>query len=475
VQPQLNSTTKADYQNKKPHLYCQFMQQPNAINLQLEITNKQILKMSMPIAFSIIVPQLNFITNNIFLGGLSTQALAVAGVTGVYYLLFAMIGAGLNNGVQMLISRRAGENKIDEIATLFWQGVRLAILFAMAGILLTLFIAPTILKYSLHSQDDYNMAIGFLRIRIWGLPFLYLYQMRNALLVGTNQTKYLVIGTATEAGINILLDWLLIYGHWGFPNLGFNGAAVASVIAECSGLVVIYIVIHVKGIGKQLHLYTNKAFDKTATLLILKKASPLILQLALSIGSWEFFYILIEHHGTTDLAISNVMRNVFGFFGCITWAFASTTNSMVSNVIGQGLQHRVKELIYKILKLNVLFALIVCVLLNVLSVPFLSIFQQGDAFIVKAIPVLRTISAAMILMSISVVWFNAVIGTGNTRITLYTEMAAIILYCIYVYIILEKLNLSIVYGWMSEWLYWAVLLVPSIIYMHSNRWKDKKI
>ncbi len=451
------------------------MQQQHNMNLQVEITNQQILKMSLPIAFSIIVPQLNFITNNIFLGGLSTQALGVAGVTGVYYLLFAMMGVGLNNGVQMLISRRAGENRLDEISKLFWQGVRLAIIFAVAGIVLTLFIAPTILHYSLHDAERYNMAIDFLRIRIWGLPFLYLYQMRNALLVGTNQTKYLVIGTATEAGINILLDWLLIYGHWGMPKLGFNGAAIASVIAECSGLVVIYAVIHVKGIGKQLQLFTHRAFDKTSTLLILKKSSPLILQLALSIGSWEFFYILIEHHGAMDLAISNVMRNVFGFFGCITWAFASTTNSMVSNVIGQGLQNRVKELIYKILKLNLLFALGVCVLLNVLSVPFLSIFQQGDVFIQQAIPVLRTISAAMILMSISVIWFNAVIGTGNTRITLYIELAAIILYCIYVYIILEKLNLSIIYGWMSEWLYWTVLLVPSIIYIHSNQWKDKKV
>ena len=409
------------------------------------------------------------------MGGLSRQALAVAGITGVYYLIFAMIGVGLNNGVQMLISRRAGENKLDAISSLFWQGIRLAFVFAFAGILLTWFIAPALFKFALKDPERVEMAVGFLRIRIWGLVFLYLYQMRNALLVGTNQTKYLFIGTATETVVNIVLDYALIYGKLGFTEMGFNGAAVASVIAEFSGLIVIYGVIHFKGIGKRLQLMKNKHFHKANTLLILQQSTPLMLQVALSIIAWEFFYILIEHHGETDLAISNVMRNIFGFFGCFTWAFASTTNSMVSNIIGQGLHNKVEELVFRIMKLSLGFALMVCLILNIASSSFLSVFQQGDDFVQQAIPVLRTISAAMILMSISVVWLNAVTGSGNSTITLYVEIVAIILYSIYVYLVLEKWQLSIIYGWMSEWVYWLSLLIPSFFYMKSGRWKNKKI
>jgi len=62
------------------------------INLQVEITNRQILKIALPIAAAILVPQINFITNNIFLGGLGEEQLAVAGITGVYYLIFAVVG-----------------------------------------------------------------------------------------------------------------------------------------------------------------------------------------------------------------------------------------------------------------------------------------------------------------------------------------------------------------------------------------------
>lgn len=444
-------------------------------NLQLQITNKQIFKISLPIAASILVPQLNFITNNIFLGHFSVNALAIAGITGVYYLIFAVIGNGLNNGLQSLISRRAGENRMGEIGNIFNQGVRIALVMSLIGMLITWFIAPTILRYSLHNEEHVKVAINFLNVRIIGLPCLYLYQMRNALLVGINKSKFLVIGTAVEALSNVGLDYVLIFGKLGLPAMGFNGAAIASVISEALGLITIFFVIKWNGISKQLQLFKNFTYDAVTTKLILVQSSPLIAQYAISIISWEFFYILIEHHGTTDLAVSNAMRNIFGFFGCFTWAFASTTNAMVSNIIGQGLQHKVIELIYKIVKLNLGFAAIVCALLNIFPSLFLSVYGQGDVFITTAIPVLRIVSFALLLMAVSVVWLNAVTGTGNTKINLYIEIFAIIFYCSYVYIVLEKLNLSIMYGWLSEWLYWIVIFVPSYWYIQSGKWKGKKI
>ncbi len=445
------------------------------LNLQVNISNKQILRIALPITASIIVPQINFIINNIFLGGLGQRSLALAGITGVYYLVFAVVGQGLNNGLQALISRRAGENRIDAIGNLFSQGVRISLVFALAGILITWFVAPTILGFSLHDANSVGLSVHFLYIRILGLPFLYVYQMRNALLVGTNQSKYLIIGTATEAVTNVFFDYSLIYGHFGMPALGFNGAAYASIIAEFAGLMVIFVVIRLNGITKQLHLFKNWAFDLANTQLILKQSYPLILQFMISIMSWEFFYVLIEHHGEQALAVSNTMRNIFGFFGCFTWAFAATSNTMVSNVIGQHKQHLVMQLIYRIMGWSLGFAVLVCLFLNIFPYAFLSIYGQGEDFIRAGIPVLRVVSMALVLMSVSVVWMNAVTGTGNSKMNLFSEVAAISFYCFYVYMVLEKMNLAITWGWGSEWIYWTTILVPSFWYMQSGKWKSRKL
>ena len=445
------------------------------MQLRVEISNRQILQIALPIAVSILVPNINFITNNIFLGHLSEQALAIAGITGVYYLVFGVIGFGLSSGLQALMSRRAGEDRVEEIGLLFLQAVRIAIAFAISGILITWFLAPLVLRSSLHSEQDIQMAIDFLRIRIWGLPFLYIYQMRNALLISINQSRYLIIGTLAETLANIFFDYALIFGHFGLPALGFNGAAIASIIAEITGLLTIFSLIHLKGIGEQVHLFRTKKLDRVATRLILQQSAPIVLQFALSTASWEFFYILVEHHGTQPLAISNIMRNLFGIFGCFAWSFASASNSMVSNIIGQNLQHRVKELVVKIMKIALLFSASVALLINAFTRLFLSAYGQSESFIIAAIPVARIISIALVLQSVSVVWLNAVVGTGNSKRNLITELIAITLYSFYVYFILEHFRLSINIGWMSEWIYWIALFVPSYWYIQSNKWMGKKI
>ncbi|MFZ9718520.1 MAG: MATE family efflux transporter [Chitinophagaceae bacterium] len=442
-------------------------------SLQLEVSNRAILNIALPIGFAILVPQLNFITNNIFLGHYSSEALALASITGVYYLIFAAIGFGLNNGLQALISRRAGEEKPEEIGKLFSQGVLIAILIAIFGIVVTWLVTPTIFGWFIKDPDDLQKAIVFLKIRIWGLFFLYIYQLRNALLVGTNNSKLLIFGTLAEAISNALFDYLLIFGKFGFPALGFNGAAVASVIAEFIGMFTIYLVIKQRGIGKQFALFTSIKWNKPILTLILSFSAPLIFQHAISIISWEYFYLLIVKHGETALGVSNVMRNVFGFFGAFVWAMAATTNTMVSNVIGQGKQDQVFLLLKKIIVINLLMTISIAMVLNLFPGLLLSIYGQPQSFIVQAIPVLRVISLALVLMSVSTVFLNAVTGSGNSRITLIIEAAAILFYCLYVYLVLDHYFLSITYGWMSEWLYWILLLVPSWYYMRTGKWKNK--
>lgn len=444
-------------------------------NLQVEISNRQILRIALPISLAILVPQINFFTNNIFLGHYNQHVLATASITGVYYLIFAMIGFGLNNGLQTLIARRAGENRPDEIGKIFGQGIYISLIIAIVGISLTWFVAPYILRNTIHESAVATDAIAFLKIRIWGLPFLYVYQMRNALLVGTNNSKYLVSGTLAEAVTNILFDYLFIFGHWGFPEMGLNGAAVSSIIAEFTGMTVIFIVIHFKGITKRFSVFNHLKWEPERAKSILSLSLPLMFQLAISITSWEFFYILIEHHGQLALAVSNVMRNIFGLVGCLIWAFAATSSSMVSNIIGQGKKDDVELVVRKIVKLCSGLVLIIVIIINIFPQQLLSIFGQDEAFILAGVPIVRVVTLAMLMMSFSVIWLNAVTGTGNSRMTFLIELTTIILYCAYVYIVLEKYFLSITYGWMSEWLYWIGMFVLSFLYIKSGKWKGKKI
>lgn len=448
---------------------------PSNNDLRVDITYRQILKIALPISLALLVPQINFITNNIFLSGLGETELGTAGITGVFYLIFALVGNGLNSGLQGLLARRAGENRPEEIGKLFSQGLWIALFFAIAGIALTYLLGPYFLSYSIHSDNVYREAMGFLRIRVWGVPFLYLFQMCNALLVGTNNSRYMKYGFWTQAGLNILLDYALIYGHFGLPEMGFNGAAVASVIAEVAGMFVVLGIIFYKKLDLRFAIFQHWRFHTPMAGLIFRQSSPLVAQWLISILAWLLFYIFIEHHGERPLAISNTMRNIFGLFGIFTWAFASTANAMVSNVIGQGKKEQVVRLIKKISKLSISFTFLLCLLINVFPQLFLSVYGRDSSFTSEAIPVIRMVTIGMMTMSFSTIWLNAVTGTGNTRINLAIEIVAIVLYTIYIYLVLKVWNLGLVWAWSSEVVYWSSLFILSYWYIRSGKWKGKVI
>jgi Na+-driven multidrug efflux pump len=281
----------------------------------------------------------------------------------------------------------------------------------------------------------------------------------------------MMIGTIGEALVNIFLDYALIYGAFSFPKLGFNGAAVASAIAECTGVAIVYSVIYKKQLKKKFNLFSDFSYDRKATNGILNLSAPLILQLAISLITWLVFFILLEQYGDRAKAISNAMRNVFGIIGIFIWAFANTTNTMVSNLIGQNLQDKVIPAIIKIMKLSFTATFIMAGLLNIFSHQFLVMFGQDNQFVEEAIPVLRVTSIAMLGMSISTVWLNAVTGTGKTKINLLIEVAAIIFYIFYIYLVMVKWKLSLTMAWTNELVYWAVIFAIAFWYIKSGRWK----
>ncbi len=438
--------------------------------LQVSVTNRQILSIALPISASLIIPNVNFITNNIFLGGLGLKELGNAGITGIYYLVLMTVGNGLGNALQAIISRKGGEAKAQDIHKVFAQGLRISLWFALGGMLFTWYVAPLCLRPFI-TPENFAQEISFLRIRVWGFPFLLLFQCGNAFFIATLNSRYLVIGTISQAVINIFFDYVLIYGALSFPRLGFNGAAYASVIAEFSGMVIVYVVIFRTKLQQKFTLFKTLRYDATYSKAMLNMSVPLVLQYVLSTVTWLVFFIMLEYYGDRAKAISNAVRNIFSVMGIIVLAFASASNIMVSNLIGQGMEEKVVKAIYKTARLSVACTVIMLVLFNVFARNFLSLFGQDALFISEAIPVIRLVSLGMLIMSVAVIWLNGVTGTGRTRINVIIEVAAIVLYLIYTVILIRSFHLPFKYVWTNEVLYWFIILILSYWFIKKGNWR----
>jgi len=441
-------------------------------NLKVEINNRQILSIALPITLAILIPQINMLTNSIFLGHLGTDALGNAGITGVFYLIFAVAGHGFNNALQTVFSRYAGSGQPDLFKIIFSQGIRIALQFALAGIAFTWLIAPFIMQ-EVADPKHYDAEMNFLKIRILGLPFLYIFQLGNAFLVASLNSRYLMIAFLFETLVNVLLDYLLIFGNWGFPEMGFSGAAVASVLAEFTGMLVLIAVLRFTGLQKKYALPGNLRFNKTFNKEIIRVSLPLVAQYMISVTTWLIFFLLIEGRGIEAKAISNVMRNVFGIAGVFVWAFASTTSAMVSNLMGQQREQEVIKLVKRITLWSIGLCFVMVGTLNLFPELFFRLFGQNSAFIEQGIPVIRVVSLGLLLMSVANIWLNAVTGTGKTTINLMIEVVAISLYLLYTYYFMKVNYISLSMAWSNEFVYWSSVFIMSAAYIYTKKWQTK--
>jgi multidrug resistance protein, MATE family len=442
-------------------------------NLKVGVNNRQIFSIALPITFAIFIPQLNMLTNSIFLGRLSEEALGNAGITGVFYLIFAVAGNGLNSAMQTVFSRYAGSDNTHAFKSILTQGIIIGLSFSIICILFTWFVAPSIMQ-RVADPAAYEQEMNFLRIRIWGLPFLYLFQLGNAFLVSSLNSRHLMVGFIVEASVNILLDYLLIFGNFGFPKMGFNGAAVASVIAECAGMIVVLVVLMATGLRKKYQLLASAKYHPEISRQIIKVSLPLVLQYLISVATWLVFFLLIESKGINAKAISNTMRNVFGLVGVFVWSLASTTNVMVSNIIGQKKEDQVMGLITRIMCWSVGLCALTVILLNLFPETFFGLFGQDVTFTAEGIPVIRMVSLGLLFMSVANIWLNGVTGTGKTKMNLIIELVAITVYLAYTWYFMKYNYVSLAVAWSNELVYWATLFIIAFLYLKSGKWKHSK-
>ncbi len=447
----------------------------------LKVTNtyRNILKIALPISIAILIPQLNFLTNTLFLGFykpslsyFSTEdLLAASGVAGIYYLTMVMADYGLVSGILMLMSRKAGENDKPGMAQLFFNGIVLSLVMSLLMIVVSLLIAPVLFRAVIHEKAIAEAAVSFIRVRIWGLPFIVLCQLANSLFMSTSQSKYIIIGSGAQTVVNILFDYLLIFGIWIFPEMGIEGTALASVISEVVYMLVSFAIIQYSKTFIDFVIQSFKNVDIALMKHMLIKSSPLILQYFLSIGAWEVFFIYVEHLGKSESALSQIFRSVFGLVGVAAWALASTCNSMVSNLIGQQALDDVIPLIKKIVSISFLSAFVVGLPLLMFPRFFLHLLTSDMHLVEMGITSLRIVVLATWMLSISTIVFNAVVGTGHTRTNMVFELISIVLYLMYTTIVIETLHMPLPYAWLSEFVYWLTLFSLSMVFFYSGKWK----
>ena len=424
---------------------------------------------------SLVAQNIVGVTDTAFLGRVGEVELGASALGSLFYIILFMVGFGFTTGVQILIARRYGEKNYTEIGRIFDNSFYFLGFTTLLVTILLYFTASYILKPFISSPAVFKAATTFLGYRVFGLFFASTALLFRSFYTGITFTRYLSISSAIMAGINIILAYTLIFGKFGFPEMGIAGAAIASCISEvCSLLFLTAITFR----NKRLKTYNLFRWVKPELEIIkstLGVSVFVMIQFVLSLSVWFMFFLIIEKMGERPLAISNIARSVYMFLMIPGWAMCSVTNTLVSNVLGEGKPEQVLPITFRIMKFSVVILLSVIQVAALFPYQVIGVYTNDASLIAATIPTYYIILSALFLFSIMSVLFNAVLGTANTRITLIIEIVTLSFYVFYTWLIAIVLKKPIQVVWTGEWVYAVFLGTFSYLYLKKGKWRERKV
>ena len=443
--------------------------------VKTDYSYKKILTIAYPILVSLLMEQLINLTDTAFMGRVGEIELGATAIAGVYFMVIFMVGLGFSIGAQIMIARRNGEGDYKAIGGIFYQGMFFLLGLAAVLFVLSQLFSDDILSSMISSENVLVKAEEYLQWRVFGFFFSFGAAMFRAFFVGTTQTKTLTLNSIVMVLSNIVFNYTLIFGKFGFPAFGIAGAAMGSSLAELVSLIFFIIYTRSSIDYRKFGLNKIERFDFVELRKILGVSMWVMIQNFISLSTWFIFFVYIEHLGERQLAITNVVRSLSGILFMVVLAFSSTCSSVVSNMIGEGNGKFVPMVIRRHIKIAYMIVLPLAVLMALFPHLFLSIYTDFPDLIEASVMSVWVMCASYLMSVPSNVYFSSVSGTGNTKTAFGLELIALAVYMAYTTVTILIMRVDVALAWSSEFVYGLMMFVLCYRYMKSGKWQGRKI
>lgn len=439
----------------------------------LELTYKRILLIALPLMFGTFVQSVIVITDGAFVSKLGNTAYNAVGNGGIMYIALFMLCRGISDGAQITIAKRYGEQKSSEIGAILFNAQFIQLILAGIIFIILLTGAAQLTSMIAKSQDIASAMNEFIRYRSWGIFFAGLQVTMIAYFIGIGRTKIIIASTLIMACTNILLDYSLIFGHFGLPKLGMKGAPIASSIAEM--ITFFFLLIYaLKAKSLSEFSYTLKQKLKVQEIKDLIKLSyPLMGQGLVSLSTWWVFFTLIEHQGPEQLEIAHNIRYMYFIAFIPIFGFAAATRTYVSNLVGRNELNQIPKIQLKIMVLSLLSIFVLFHGSFLYPHTLIQIVEHNPnasaELLDKSAQALRFVSGSIFLFALIIIPYHSVSALGKTKQTFAIEVISISIYLIACYFLIVLENVGIIKVWWVEYIYFGSLGLFSTFYLLFNK------
>lgn len=418
--------------------------------------------------------------DRMFLTWYSPESVAAAMPAGMLNFTISSLFLGTVGYVDTFVAQYHGAKMDKNIGPVIWQGVYLSLLGSLV-LLVTVPFAGNIFSFFGHTKEVIRLETVYYQILCLGAFPVIASSSLAGFYAGRGHTWIVMWVNFAATFITILFDYLLIFGKWGFPELGIKGAAIANVLSGIS-MFVIYLV----SISKTINItnYDTLKFKPDIKILkrIFKFGFPNGIQFLLDLTGFTAFIMIIGRLGTDNLAATNIAFNIntIAFMPMIGCGIAVSV--LVGQYLGKDRPDFAARSAYSGFHLTIFYMFSIAFLYFFFPKLFIFPFARGSsqAEIENMIPVithlLKFVAIYYIFDTMNMVFASAIKGAGDTKFVMYVLFfLSLFVLVIPVYMAVFVFNKGLYFAWAIASIYFSLLGFVFYFRFLQGKWKNMRV
>lgn len=403
-------------------------------------------------------------------------------------LLWAVGGffSAISVGTQAMVARRVGAGEAKESGRVLANAVVLSMVASLIASVLGFYAIPY--AYSLASHDPAYIEIGstYTQWRFVGVVSMVVTSAYKAFFDGTGRTYVHFVAAIVMNIVNLVLCWLLIFGNWGFPRMGVEGAGVAAAGSSWVGLLTM-IVFSVRREDRERYgLYVRGLLSRRAMMELAKLSVPSGVATTVVMTGFILFRQIVQLLDSAHLraggegavygAATTIILQILSITFFAALAFGVATATLVSQRLGAGDPDGAERYAWSSVRIGVLAFGALGALEAIFPATFIAIFNDSPEVIRVGSSSLRLMGACGPLIAAGMILTQALFGAGNTRFVMIAELVLhffVLVPGAYVFGVMLQMGLFGV--WLSGGIYALLLTILMAWKFREGAWKNIRI
>jgi putative MATE family efflux protein len=420
-------------------------------------TKKVILKLAWPVIAEHSLATITHIVDLMMVGRLGASAVAAIGLTMQPVFFSTALASALGVGTTALVSRFIGSDENKKAASVLQQSILLSIIFSIVFAAIFYFFAPSLLTLMGGESEVVKLGTGYLRVMTPGFIFMVLAFIITAALRGAGETK-------TPMKVNILVNilniggnYLFIFGNFGFPRLGVNGAALATTLSRSVGGIILLFLAFSNYSVLKMKLKSFFTFDIELIKRVLKIGIPTAMEESVRRLAQLLFVRVIASLGTTAFAAHQISLNAESISYMPGFGIAVAATTIVGQNLGAKNPSGAEKGSFEAWKIGSMIMGSMGLIFLVFPEQLISLYTSDPEIIRFAALNLRIIALAQIPMGTHFIFAGALRGAGDTRAVFYsTAISTWIFRLLLGYILVHPLGFGLLGAWAAMVIDWTV-------------------